>query len=38
MDFRMMDRNVKCSKKCSQEIRSDLVLVINVYIYGVNFH
>ena len=28
-------RNIK---KCSQEIRSDLVLVINVYIRDDNFH
>ena len=30
MAFRMLDRNVKYLKICSQEIRSDLVLAINV--------
>ena len=34
----MLDRNVKYLKKCSQEIRSDLVLAINVSIPYVNFH
>ena len=39
MVFRMLDRNVKSFlKKRSQEIRSDLVLTINVYIPDVNFH
>ena len=38
MVFRMLDRNVKYFKKCSQEIRSDYVLAINVYIPDVNFH
>ena len=35
MVFRMLDGNVKYYK-CSQEIRSDLVLAINVYIPDVN--
>ena len=38
MFFRMLDRNVKYLKKCSQAIRSVLVLAINVYIPDVNFH
>ena len=38
MVFRMQDRNVKYLVKCSQEIRSELVLAINVYIPDVNFH
>ena len=39
MVFRMLDRNVKyLKKKCSQEIRSDLVLAINVYMPDVNFN
>ena len=33
MFFRILDRNVISNKKkCSQEIRSDLVLAINVYL------
>ena len=39
MVFRILDRNVKYFfKKNSKEIRSDLVLAINVYIPDVNFH
>ena len=38
MVFRILDRNVKCFFKCSQEIRSDLALAINVYISDVKFH
>ena len=38
MVFRMLDKNVKYLKKCSQAIRSDLVLAINVYITDVNFY
>ena len=35
----MLDRNVKYfKKKCSQEIKYDLVLAIYVYIPDVNFH
>ena len=34
----MLDRNVNYLNKCSQEIRSDLVLTLNVYIPEVNFH
>ena len=37
MVLRMLDRNMKYYK-CSQEIRSDLVLAINVYISDVDFH
>ena len=39
MVFSMLGINVKYFlKKCSQEIRSDLVLAINVYKPDVNFH